>query len=231
MQAIALENNLSETAFVVADGERWNIRWFTPAEEVEFCGHATIASAHVLMHELGVPSPVRFTAQIGELIVAGKNQRYEMDAPVTSVDIFDEVPGFVTEIFGPHVTHVFQGRQDLFIVFETVDDVAACQPDMNAIASHDYQGMCITAPGADESDQDIVSRFFVPAQGIPEDPVTGSIHAALAPYWAARLGKQTLKARQISARGGDLDILLKSDRVTISGRAVTYMKGEIYLPG
>jgi len=224
MQAIALENNLSETAYVVPSGDHFKLRWFTPTVEIDFCGHATVATAHVLAAEYGLTPPFVFKTKIGRLSVDISGSKYVLDAPISKA-----VPVEITEqmrmAFPVGLEAAFKAGNNLYLVFEKEDDVSFIKPDMSKIIPLSNHGVGITAQGSSEFD--CVSRFFVPAEGIDEDPVTGSAHAAIGPYWAARLGKSNLKAYQASARGGILWLDIGEDRLQISGHAVTYMKAEI----
>ena len=224
MQAIAFENNLSETAYVVPSGNHFKLRWFTPTVEIDFCGHATVATAHVLAAEYGLTPPFVFDTKVGRLSVDIQDGRYVLDAPV-----FKAVPTDITAdmraAFPVALEGAFTAGNNLYLVFETTSDVESIKPDMTKIIPLSNHGVGITAKGTDG--YDCVSRFFVPAEGIDEDPVTGSAHAAIGPYWAARLGRTKLKAYQASARGGILWLDVGEDRLKISGHAVTYMKAEI----
>jgi len=223
MQAIAAENNLAETAFFVPEGEDYGLRWFTPAIEVDLCGHATLASAHVIFDRLKPGRDVvSFSTRSGVLTVTRAGDRLALDfpaqppAPCTPPDdLGAALGGAPLEILG---------SVDYMAVFGSAAEVRALAPDFRRLARLDRRGVIATAPG---SDCDFVSRFFAPRAGIDEDPVTGSAHCALIPYWARRLGKDRLFARQISARGGELDCALRGDRVTIAGRAVLYLEGTI----
>lgn len=225
MQNIAMENNLSETAFVVPreDGS-YDLRWFTPTLEIEFCGHATVATAHVLATEYNCVPPFRFHTQVGELRVGVSEKGYDLDAPVFAARAVD-ISSAMRAAFPVELTGAFEASDNLFVVFAHEADIAAFEPDMSLIIPLSDHGVGITAQGT--GDYDCVSRFFVPAQGIDEDPVTGSAHAAIAPYWAKVLGKNKLIAYQASARGGELFIDVGEERLTISGHAVTYLRGEI----
>lgn len=227
MQKIAMENNLSETAYVIprADGH-YDLRWFTPTLEIEFCGHATIATAHTLFAEYGLTPPFHFHTQVGELIVSVQGGLYVMDAPVFKAAETEVTEPMRAAISAPIET-AFWASDNLFLVLENEADVRSLSPDMALVRPLSDHGVGITAKGSGEFD--CVSRFFVPAQGIDEDPVTGSAHAAIGPYWAERLGKSKFTALQASSRGGILHLDVGTDRLTISGTAVTYMQGEIRL--
>lgn len=224
MQNIAAENNLAETAFVVPNGDHYLLRWFTPELEIDFCGHATVATAHILRTEYEIAPPFAFEAQVGRLNVGFDDGRYLLDAPITP-----SKPTPVTEdmqaVFDAKIEDAFWGGKNLCLVFATTDDIVTAKPDMKALIALAEYGVSISAPS--EGDYDFVSRYFAPAAGIDEDPVTGSAHAAIGPYWAARLGKTELKAYQASKRGGVLWLDVGKERLTISGHAVTYMKAEI----
>ena len=225
MQRIARENGLSETAFFVrtAPGS-YHLRWFTPAVEVELCGHATLASAHVLWSELGESAErITFASRSGPLQVARRAGKLELDfpsqpaAPTAAPDALVQGLGCRPEFTGRAGTR-------WLCVLGRAGDVVGLQPDHAALARVTPGRVIITAPGGD---CDFVSRFFAPDAGVPEDPVTGSAHCTLTPYWAGRLGKQRLYARQVSVRGGELWCELRGDRVGIAGRAVTYLRGSL----
>lgn len=223
LQAIALENNLSETAYLVPAGDSFELRWFTPSAEVELCGHATLAAAHVLYTELGYSAEsVRFNTRSGELIVRRDGELYTLDFPAT-VPQPCPVPAGLAEALGRQPAEVL-AADDLVAVFASAAEVLALEPDQTLLAKLDYRGIIVTAPG---ETHDFVSRFFAPRVGVPEDPVTGSAHCKLAPYWAQRLGKSRMSARQVSRRGGDLTVELRGDRVHMAGRAVLFMVAEI----
>lgn len=227
MQAIAAENNLSETAFFVPYGEgAYHLRWFTPVAEVDLCGHATLATAHVLYQHLGFSAPsVRFFSRSGWLSVAYKDQVYTLDFPADTIKPV-VVPPSLIEGLGVVPVEVWQGREDLLVLLESQDQVAALQPDFAILKRLEGRGVIASAAGAES---DFVSRCFFPVYGINEDPVTGSAHTTLMPYWAGRLGKNHLSARQISRRLGVLDCYLNGDRVEISGQGVTFMAGSIFI--
>ncbi len=224
MQTIAMENNLSETAYVVADDDHFKLRWFTPTVEIDFCGHATVATAHILATEYDLAPPFAFDTKVGRLSVDVVDGKYVLDAPIAQA-VPVEITKAMRQAFPVEIEQAFKAGNNLYLVFESADDVKRLQPDMSKIIPLSNHGVGITAKGAD--DVDCVSRFFVPAEGIDEDPVTGSAHAAIGPYWAARLGKTKLKAYQASARGGLLWLEVGEDRLSIAGHAVTFMKAEI----
>jgi PhzF family phenazine biosynthesis protein len=231
LQAIAAENNLSETAFLVSREGGYRIRWFTPATEVNLCGHATLASAHVLLTELeDAEAPVNFHSASGELNVSMRpDGLLELDFPARAPRLA-ETPSLLTEALRQTPEAVFaadneSGEVDNWLaVFDTEASVAALAPNFTLMQRLDGLGVIATAPG---TGVDFVSRYFAPKAGINEDPVTGSAHCTLAPYWAKRLGKDRLQARQISRRGGELQCELAGERVLIAGRAVTYLRGQI----
>jgi PhzF family phenazine biosynthesis protein len=223
LQAIAEENNLSETAFFVPSEKGFKLRWFTPVKEVDLCGHATLAAAHVLFDILGYAKPViTFETRSGELIVERKDGRLEMNFPACP-----PTPCKLSETLvkglGQRPVEVL-AADDYLAVFDSEATVRAIAPDMVLLSQLDLRGVIITAPG---TDVDFVSRFFAPKFGIPEDPVTGSAHCELAPYWANKLGKNLLSARQVSRRGGNIVCEVSADRVVLSGYAVTFMEAEI----
>src|SRR5664279_4653018 len=217
MQQIAAENNLAETAFVIERKDFFDLRWFTPTVEVDLCGHATLASAHVLFHHLGREGDsVRFQSRSGELRVDRIDNRLVLDCPAQPLSQC-EPPAKLMEGLRAKPHEVLKGR-DYFAIFDHEEDVRAITPDFRVIAALDAQGVIVTAPG---NDCDFVSRYFAPSAGIPEDPVTGSTHCTLIPYWSKRLGKRELYARQISKRGGELFCQDRAERVGIGGNAIT----------
>ena len=227
MQAIAAENNLAETAFFVPRaGHEFELRWFTPTVEVELCGHATLASAHVLYQHLGFDgAEIVFHSQSGPLRVSRDEAgRLTLDFPARPPPPITQHPDGLLDGLRATPLHLLAGP-DLVCVFNSEADVRALHPDMARLGQVEYRGVIATAPGTEGVD--FVSRFFGPRVGVPEDPVTGSAHTTLVPYWAERLQKTHLHARQVSARGGDLWCELRQDRVLMSGHAVTYLRGEI----
>lgn len=248
MQNIAQENNLAETAFVVTRGDgSYDLRWFTPKAEIEFCGHATIASAHVLIHELGHLAPLVFHTQIGELTVKHSEQGYTLCAPnYTSQKI--PIDAALTQAFGPNIISAHKAVNNIYVELANAQAVKDYAPNMAAIANYlmslskkTLHGASIMAAGykggeGNFANYDFVSRHFAPLHGVPEDPVTGSAHSALGPFWAKRLGqgeggvdKAHMTALQCSERGGVLHLHVRPGEVQITGRALTYLKGEIYL--
>ncbi len=228
LQAIAMENNLAETAFFVPRDGGFHLRWFTPLAEVDLCGHATLASAWVLFHKLDYREPViHFETLSGELRVSREGQKLRMDFPATPARPA-VVKRELVRAMGAQPATVLESR-DLVFIYEDASQVKALQPDMHALTGLVPFGLIATAPGAASGEDacDFVSRFFAPAMGVPEDPVTGSAHCTLVPYWAERTGKTTFFARQVSRRGGEIWCSLHGDRVYLEGEAVLYLQGEI----
>ena len=229
LQKIATENNLAETAFFIDRGNSFDIRWFSPAAEIDLCGHATIGSAHVLFEHLGRSgNSLAFQSRSsGELSVDRAGGRLVLDFPSRPAAA-SEAPALLAESLGAQPSEVCKNR-DYIAVFERQEQVAELQPNLAELAKLEgVQGVCVTAPG---NNCDFVSRYFAPSVGVPEDSVTGSTHCALIPYWAKRLGKSKLHARQLSPRGGELFCEDRGDRVGIGGTAVTYVQGTMLLPG
>ena len=225
MQNIAQENNLAETAFIVPSNEGYEIRWFTPTVEVDLCGHATLASAHVVFHELGYSSDfVNFhSPRSGLLTVTKRRDEFGLDFPCDTISQIDVDPIHSTGL-SKAPSAVYKGKTDYLFVYNSEADIRALQPDFEALKIHPVRGIIVTAPG---EKVDFVSRFFGPACGVNEDSVTGSAHTTLTPYWSSVLGKTTLKALQLSQRSGSLTCTLKGDRVEIAGESVLYLRGEI----
>jgi PhzF family phenazine biosynthesis protein len=228
MLKIAAENNLAETAFFVKKDDIYEIRWFTPMVEVNLCGHATLGSAHVIFNCLKLEEEkINFySSRSGDLSVEKQGDRLILDFPRYEANEI-EIDEKLVEAVGktPLQTWETQGNMVLML-FENEKEIAAIAPDMSALSKIPFDEIIVTAKGATS---DFVSRMFAPRIGIPEDPVTGAIHCSLIPFWAERLGKETLYARQISARGGELFCELKGERVKIGGNAVLYLQGEIYV--
>jgi PhzF family phenazine biosynthesis protein len=221
--AIAAENNLSETAYIVREGSDYRIRWFTPTLEVPLCGHATLASAWVVLHCLEPErSRVVFHSQSGPLPVERDGEKLALDFPVGQLESAND-PDALTAALGARPRELYSGFQWLAL-YGSEAEVRALTPDMAALVATGIHGVMVTAPGGD---CDFVSRFFAPAAGVPEDPVTGSAHTRLAPFWAARLGKTHLEARQLSQRGGQISCTLSGDRVRLAGHVTPYLEGAI----
>lgn len=224
LQSIAAENNLSETAFLVKDGARYQLRWMTPVTEVELCGHATLAAAFVVFNHIDPAlNEVVFDTLSGELRVRRGNGMLHMDFPALP-PVPCTCPPELLAALGTPPQEVLRSPSYYLARFDSADTIRALQPDMEKLKTLDLMATIVTAPGDAE---DFVSRVFGPKVGIPEDPVTGSAHCALAPYWGKRLGKDVLSARQVSRRGGNVGCELKSDRVLLSGAAVTVMESDI----
>lgn len=227
MQDIAAEHNLSETAFVIQKGDWFGLRWFTPTVEVDLCGHATIATAHVLFNEVEFGAhEIRFETLSGEVGVARSSGRLVLDFPSRPPKAAD-LPANLSIVLGGAPSGQLASR-DYFLVYETEAEVRALNPDFPAMMDWECLGVIATAPG-DDPDVDFVSRFFAPRAGVDEDPATGSAHCTLIPYWAERLQKVNLRGLQISARGGEFFCRDSGERVKIGGQAVTYLRGEIGL--
>ncbi|HEX3409959.1 MAG TPA: PhzF family phenazine biosynthesis protein, partial [Candidatus Binataceae bacterium] len=223
LAAVAAENNLAETAFVILESELVPLRWFTPTIEVDLCGHATLAAAHVILNSYrpGQES-VHFSTRSGELTVVRENQLLCMDfpaRPAKSIEISEDL----VAALGVRPRAALRAR-DILTVFDSEDEVKALRPDMRRIAALDAFAVIASARG---KEVDFVSRFFAPGAGVPEDPVTGSAHCTLIPYWSAELGKQVMQARQLSARGGEIRCEMAGDRVKIAGMTKDYLRGEI----
>jgi len=236
LQAIALENNLSETAFFVREdggdisgedgGDGYHLRWFTPGSEVDLCGHATLASAWVILNRLEPEATfVRFSTRSGELVVVRQGEEFVMDFPAAPPAL-KEAPRALVEGLGAEPLEVHAAARDYLVLYETEEEVRKLRPDFSRLRGLDRLGVIVTAPG---SAVDFVSRFFAPSVGVSEDPVTGSAHCTLAPFWSDRLeaGENWLSARQISARGGSLGVRWRGERVDIAGGAVLYMVGTL----
>ena len=225
LQSIANENNLAETAYFVRTGDRFHLRWFTPTVEVDLCGHATMTSAHILFQELSYANDkIYFDTKSGELVVKRDGDLLVMDFPSRPPKPVADVADVVKAMRGNPV-EILEAR-DCLVVYKTEDEVLSLQPDIAALLKLNHFAVIATAPG---KNCDFVSRFFAPKQGIPEDPVTGSAHSTLIPYWAEKLGKTTLHAWQVSARRGEVFCKLLGERVEKAGRAALYLKGTIYI--
>jgi PhzF family phenazine biosynthesis protein len=226
MQAIAAENNLAETAFIVPTGQDYHIRWFTPTVEVPFCGHATLASAAVLMERIH-PSrtEVVFQSASGPLTIQRRSTHYVMNFPARTVQRIESVPE-LSRVLGAEPLEVHRDSLNNYVVlFEQAATIRGLAPDLDALNRMKCTGAIVTAPG--DGGYDMVSRYFAPSKGIPEDPVTGGAHCALTPFWAARLGRNELRAYQASKRGGEMFCRLLDDRVELQGSVVFYLEGDI----
>jgi len=223
LQHIATENNLSETAFFVKKQDVFELRWFTPVAEVNLCGHATLAAAFVLFEELKHPEDsIRFSTKSGLLEIHKKEKSIELNFPVDSLEKGD-VANY-SNLFNKKPKEAWKGKEDVLLVFQDEDEVQQLIPNLAKIATTACRGVIASAKG---NQVDFVSRFFTPQLGINEDPVTGSAHTSLVPFWAKKLKKSQFEAKQISKRGGDLVCEIKENRVFISGQAICFMKGEI----
>ena len=235
LQRVAGEMNLSETAFVWPDGPVFRLRWFTPLVEVELCGHATLAAAHVLWEE-GILEPADaalFDTISGRLAASRLGDGIEMDFPAEPPEPCEPLPGLLAALGDPRPEAVARNRFDVLVELASEDAVRTLKPDFERLRAVPLRGTCVTAPAGPElmaEGVDFVSRFFAPAVGVNEDPVTGSAHCTLVPYWSGRLGKRSLFARQVSARGGELWCEDAGERVRIGGRAVKYLEGTIDVP-
>jgi PhzF family phenazine biosynthesis protein len=227
MQALAGEMNLSETAFLLPEGDGHRLRWFTPKAEVDLCGHATLASAHVLWEtgKLAANQPARFQTRSGRLTVTQAAEAMEMDFPAVRVERCPDPPDLAGAL---GVTPGFVGRNKMDFLVEVADEAVlrGLSPDFARLAALPVRGVIVTSASA-TSGVDFVSRFFAPRVGVPEDPVTGSAHCALGPYWAAKLGRSDLAGYQASARGGHVRVGVRGDRVLLGGRAVTVVRGAL----
>ncbi|QDU54277.1 PhzF family phenazine biosynthesis protein [Aeoliella mucimassa] len=225
MLSIAAENNLSETAFVVPRGEYFDLRWFTPAREVDLCGHATLATAHVVMQHLGYRNErLDFETCAGRIAVQASGDLMTLDLPTRAGERC-QAPQTLIDALGAEPHTVIKSR-DYMAVFESEDDVLNLSPNMTLLKELDCLGVIATAPG---HQADFVSRFFAPGAGVPEDPVCGSAHCTLIPYWAEQLDRSQLWALQVSQRGGELSCEHRGERVAIGGRAVTYSTGFLHV--
>ncbi len=226
MQQIAAQNNLAETAYFVKEGNDYSIRWFTPAVEVDLCGHATLASAHILFNHLNFTGDhLVFHSKSGPLHISRKEDKITLNFPANKPEEISD-DGVIAKSIGANPKAIFKSRFDYMVVLESQSDVEKLNPDLSLVKKLPARGLIVTAKG-DEAD--FVSRCFYPQSGIDEDPVTGSAHTVMVPYWAAETGKNRLTAIQLSARRGYLDCEFANDRVFMSGHALTYLEGDFYI--
>lgn len=227
LQRVGMENNLSETAFFVRESDGvYGLRWFTPTVEVDLCGHATLASAHVLFNYLDPSAQaVTFNSRSGPLKVTRDGELMTLDFPARPAAPCDPPAGLLSALKA-RPREVLRSSVDYLAVYDSEEEVRGLRPDMAALAAVESQGVIVTAPGRES---DCASRYFAPRAGIPEDPVTGAAHCTLTPYWSEKLSKPEIHARQVSARGGELFCRMAGDRVRISGHAVRYSEGVLYL--
>ncbi len=229
MQKIAMENQLSETAFFVRTESGFDLRWFTPVFEVDLCGHATLAAAHVIFSELGTAGEeIVFETRSGVLKVENVSGGYRMDCPVDEISVVSDDQ--VSSALGISVVELYRGKDDFLAVVANEGEVRALTPDFRRLAELDARGVIVTARADAADNCDFVSRCFFPKYGIDEDPVTGSAHKTMAPYWSGELGRRKLRALQISLRGGQVGCEVVGSRVALSGSAVTFLRGEIEVP-
>jgi PhzF family phenazine biosynthesis protein len=229
MQQVAAEMNLSETAFLLREGDEFRLRWFTPLAEVKLCGHATLASAHVLWSEGHLPEeqPARFKTLSGPLVAEKRGEQIQLDFPRRPIAPLDHPPlAELAAALQVRPSAVWETDEDWVVLLENERFVQELQPDFARVSQLAARGLIVTAMGG-STGFDFVSRFFVPKLGINEDPVTGSAHCSLAPFWADRLGKQHFRAWQASRRGGVLEVQLMGDRVLLLGRALTTLRGQL----
>lgn len=227
MQDIAAENNLAETAFLAPEGAGWRLRWFTPRVEIDLCGHATLATAFVLARERPAQTEFRFQTRSGELIVTRRGELFTLDFPARELQSLPPQPALEAAL-ATRVLSVTEGAGTWIAELAGEAAVQSVKPDFRALLALDCRAVSVTARG---TSCDFVSRFFAPKVGIDEDPVTGSAHCGLVPFWAKRLGKNTLLARQLSARGGELQCELRGARVLMSGHAVLYSTATLHVAG
>lgn len=227
MQSIALENNLSETAFFIKKKDKFFLRWFTPKVEIDLCGHATLATAHIIYSEMNYkPDNIEFNIKSGDVLNVTRNHNLlTMNFPAYEPKIIDQNLDELYDAFGVRPTLFLYCNYGL-AVFNNEVEIIEIIPNLNAIEKLSYNGIIVTAPG---ENVDFVSRFFAPKFGIPEDPVTGGAHCELIPYWSKRLNKQDMIAKQLSKRGGIIHCSYLGDRVNMGGEATTYMQGELLL--
>jgi PhzF family phenazine biosynthesis protein len=226
MQQIAAQNNLAETAFFIPQGEDFNIRWFTPTVEVDLCGHATLASAHVMFEHLAYSrDKIRFHSKSGPLLVTRNGDKITLDFPANEPQKTED-DGFIAKALGIKPQAIYKSLYDYMVVLDNQTEIESLKPDLTLVKKLDSRGLIVTAKG---NDVDFVSRCFFPQSGIDEDPVTGSAYVVMVPYWAKQTSKNKLSAIQLSARKGYLNCELAGDRVLITGHANTYLEGDFYI--
>ena len=228
MQNVAREMNHAETAFLLVRPDHVALRWFTPSVEVDLCGHATLASAHVLWETgtLNGAQPIRFRTRSGDLTASRDGEWIRMDFPALPA-VWADAPPDLSDALGVRAMACAKSRYDLLVELDAERKVRDLKPDLSLVARLPYRGIIVTAQAEKDDDYDFVSRFFAPQSGVPEDPVTGSAHCVLAPYWAERLGTNPLIGYQASPRGGTVQVEVKGDRVLLGGKAVTVLKAEL----
>jgi PhzF family phenazine biosynthesis protein len=228
MQLVAREMNHAETAFLLVRPDHVALRWFTPLVEVDLCGHATLASAHVLWESgrVAKDATIRFRTRSGMLTATRDDDWIQLDFPALFATSADIPPG-LDGVLGTAIKAAAKSRFDLLVEVASEDVVRELKPDLSQLARQPYRGIIVTARSTTEDEYDFVSRFFAPQVGVPEDPVTGSAHCVLAPYWGERLGHTRMIGRQLSARGGIVKVEVKGDRVILGGQAVTTVRGEL----
>ncbi|KAA3635091.1 MAG: PhzF family phenazine biosynthesis protein [Calditrichaeota bacterium] len=229
MQQIAMENNLSETAFLYPEKNGYNLRWFTPAVEVELCGHATLASAHIIWEVNKFPhdKEISFYTQSGELNAAYTKDGIQLDFPSKEAEEV-AAPDRLLEALGVNAVYIGKSKFDYLVELNSADEIRNCNPNFSELKKLQVRGIMITAK-SDENRYDFISRFFAPGAGVDEDPVTGSAHCTLTPYWAKKMNKSVLRAYQASKRGGELLVRFNGERTNLIGNAVTMMKFELFL--
>tara|TARA_B100000902_G_scaffold112659_1_gene113879 strand:+ start:84 stop:866 length:783 start_codon:yes stop_codon:yes gene_type:complete len=226
MQKIALENNLSETAFIESKDNGFFIKWFSPLMEIDLCGHATLAAAHIYFTEIDTKAnKINFNSKSGILNVYKDDDFLYLDFPSDNIKKID-IDESLIEMIGEKPIEAFKGRDDLMCIFNDELSIKSMNPNLDILKTYPVRGLIISAESAD---YDFISRCFFPITGVDEDPVTGSAHTSLTPYWCNKLNKDTLFAKQVSARGGEIKCRLDGDRVILGGQAVTYMKGTIVI--
>jgi PhzF family phenazine biosynthesis protein len=226
MQKIAFENNLSETAFIVGEGDKFNIRWFTPAVEVDLCGHATLAAGYIIFeHTHYLKNEIEFNSRSGILKVERKSDLFSLNFPIDKIQKVD-LPEIIESAFKDKPDEVYRGSTDFLLIYSNEMIIRNCSPDFSILKSAEGRGIIVSSIG---DHVDFVSRFFAPQSGINEDPVTGSSHTTLVPYWSKATGKNEFVAHQLSSRGGELICRNLGDRVQISGKVQLYMTGDIHI--